>query len=33
LVLAIVVLAGGQYLGGSWLDPVMGIVGAGVILW
>jgi cation diffusion facilitator family transporter len=32
-VLAIVALAGGQYLGWSWLDPVMGIVGAAVILW
>ena len=32
-VLAIVALAGGEYLGWSWLDPVMGIVGAAVILW
>src|SRR5689334_16309980 len=27
-VLAIVALAGGRYLGWSWLDPVMGLVGA-----
>jgi cation diffusion facilitator family transporter len=32
-VLAIAALAGGQFLGWSWLDPAMGIVGAGVILW
>jgi cation diffusion facilitator family transporter len=32
-VLAMVALAGGQYFGWSWLDPVMGIVGAVVILW
>lgn len=32
-VLAVMALAGGQYLGWSWLDPVMGIVGGGVILW
>jgi cation diffusion facilitator family transporter len=32
-VLAIVALAGGQYLGWSWLDPLMGIAGAVVILW
>jgi len=32
-VLAIVALAGGQYLGWCWLDPVVGVVGAGVILW
>jgi len=31
--LAIVALAGGALLGWRWLDPVMGIVGAGVILW
>ena len=31
--LAIVALAGGSWLGLFWLDPVMGIVGAGVILW
>jgi cation diffusion facilitator family transporter len=32
-VLAIVALAAGLWLGWSWLDPLMGIVGAGVILW
>ncbi len=32
-VLAIVALAAGLWLGWSWLDPFMGIVGAGVILW
>ncbi len=32
-VLAIVALAAGLWLGWSWLDPVMGLVGAGVILW
>ena len=32
-VLAIAALAAGLWLGWSWLDPVMGIVGAGVILW
>lgn len=32
-VLALVALAGGLWLGLSWLDPAMGIVGAGVILW
>lgn len=32
-VLAIVALAGGALLGIRWLDPVMGIVGAAVILW
>ena len=32
-VLAIVALAGGALLGIKWLDPVMGIVGAAVILW
>lgn len=32
-VLAIVALAGGRYLGWSWLDPAMGLVGAAVILW
>ena len=32
-VLAIVALAGGAWLGLIWLDPIMGIVGAGVILW
>jgi cation diffusion facilitator family transporter len=32
-VLAIVALAGGRYFGWSWLDPAMGLVGAGVILW
>lgn len=32
-VLAIAALAAGLWLGWSWLDPLMGIVGAGVILW
>ena len=32
-VLAILALAGGALLGVRWLDPVMGIVGAAVILW
>ena len=32
-ILAIAALAAGLWLGWSWLDPVMGIVGAGVILW
>ena len=32
-VLAIAALAAGLWLGWSWLDPFMGIVGAGVILW
>jgi cation diffusion facilitator family transporter len=32
-VLAIVALGAGLWLGWSWLDPVMGLVGAGVILW
>lgn len=31
-VLAIVALLFGKYLGWSWLDPVMGLVGAGVIV-
>ncbi|WP_165356312.1 CDF family Co(II)/Ni(II) efflux transporter DmeF [Sphingosinicella sp. BN140058] len=31
--LAILALAGGSWLGLFWLDPVIGIVGAGVILW
>ena len=31
--LAIVALAGGALLGLRWLDPVMGLVGAAVILW
>lgn len=30
-VLAIAALAGGWWLGWSWLDPVMGIVGAGLV--
>ena len=30
-VLAILALVGGKYLGASWLDPVMGIVGAGLV--
>ncbi len=32
-VLAIVALLFGKYMGLVWLDPVMGLVGAGVILW
>ena len=32
-VLAIAALAAGLWLGWSWMDPLMGIVGAGVILW
>lgn len=32
-VLAILALAGGAVLGIRWLDPVMGLVGAAVILW
>ena len=32
-VLAIVALAAGLWLGWGWLDPVMGLVGAGVIIW
>ena len=32
-VLAIAALSAGLWLGWGWLDPVMGIVGAGVILW
>ena len=32
-VLAIAALAAGLWLGWSWLDPVMGLVGSGVILW
>jgi cation diffusion facilitator family transporter len=32
-VLAIVALVGGRSLGWVWLDPVMGMVGAAVILW
>ncbi len=32
-VLAIAALAAGLWLGWSWMDPVMGLVGAGVILW
>ena len=32
-VLAIVALAAGLWLGWGWLDPAMGIFGAGVILW
>jgi cation diffusion facilitator family transporter len=30
-VLAILALLGGKYLGANWLDPVMGIVGAGLV--
>ena len=32
-VLAIAALASGLWLGWAWMDPAMGIVGAGVILW
>jgi len=32
-VLAIAALSAGLWLGWTWLDPVMGIFGAGVILW
>jgi cation diffusion facilitator family transporter len=32
-VLAIVALAGGWWFGWSWLDPVMGIVGAVMVAW
>ncbi len=32
-VLAIVALAAGMWLGWNWLDPVMGLVGAGMIGW
>jgi cation diffusion facilitator family transporter len=32
-VLAIAALAGGRFFGWSWLDPLLGIVGGGVILW
>jgi len=32
-VLAIVALATGLWLGWTWLDPVMGLVGAGLIAW
>ena len=32
-VLAIVALAAGLWGGWSWMDPVMGLVGAGVIAW
>jgi cation diffusion facilitator family transporter len=32
-VLAIVALSAGLWAGINWLDPVMGLVGAGVILW
>lgn len=31
-VLAIVALAGGWFYGWSWLDPVMGVIGAGLII-
>ncbi len=30
-VLAILALVGGMYLGAAWLDPVMGLVGAGLV--
>lgn len=30
-VLAIIALLGGMYLGAAWLDPVMGLVGAGLV--
>ena len=32
-VLAIVALAAGMFAGWNWLDPVLGVVGAGVIAW
>ena len=32
-VFALVALAGGKYLGWVFLDPAMGLVGAGVIVW
>lgn len=32
-VLALVALLAGKYFGAVWLDPAMGIVGAGVVLW
>ncbi|HLX24571.1 MAG TPA: CDF family Co(II)/Ni(II) efflux transporter DmeF [Usitatibacter sp.] len=32
-VLAIIALAAGLWLGIGWLDPVMGLVGAGVVAW
>jgi cation diffusion facilitator family transporter len=32
-VLAIIALAAGLWLGWTWLDPVMGLVGAGVVAW
>ena len=32
-VLAIAALAAGLWLGWNWMDPVIGIVGAGVIAW
>ncbi len=32
-VLAIIALAAGLWLGWNWLDPVMGLVGAGVVAW
>jgi cation diffusion facilitator family transporter len=31
--LAVVALLAGKYFGAVWLDPAMGIVGAGVVLW
>lgn len=31
-VLAIIALSGGKYFGAAWLDPVMGIVGAGLVM-
>jgi cation diffusion facilitator family transporter len=31
--LALVALLAGKYFGAVWLDPAMGIVGAGVVLW
>lgn len=30
-VLAIIALVGGMYFGASWLDPIMGLVGAGLV--
>lgn len=32
-VTALIALAGGRFAGWTWLDPVMGLVGAAVILW
>ena len=32
-VLAIAALAAGLWLGWNWMDPVMGLIGAGVVAW